>query len=67
VHLRIFEAGKLNSEQSQQLNIPGFGQIKVALDLHIPEKPGQYTVIASLEKPDEEQVKSIREIQFVTK
>jgi hypothetical protein len=67
VHLKILEGGKLNAEQSQEMKIPPYGQTSVTLNIRIPEKQGQYTVIASLEKPNEEQVKSVREIPFIKK
>ncbi len=65
LHLRIYDEDRLISDQSQEIRIPQYGQTRALIRLIVPEKQGKYAVIASLEKPNEKPVKSIREIPFV--
>jgi len=67
VHLEIYDNDKLILQQSQEIVIPQYGQTRVSIKLKIPEKQGSYTVVASLVKPDEKPVRSIRDIPFLDK
>jgi hypothetical protein len=62
--LRIFDKEMLMTENSIELVIPSFSQSKAALNLPGPQKPGTFTVVASLEREGEQPVKSIRQIPF---
>jgi len=62
--LRILDGEKIVSEQSEEVTIPSFGQVKAAINLTSPLSEGKYTVVASLEKDGIKPVKSVREIPF---
>ena len=65
LYLRIYDNGKIVSEQSGDIVIPPFGQVSVTINLKSPETPGTFTVVASLEQENQKPVKSIREIPFL--
>jgi len=64
IFLRILDGEKIVSEQSEEVTIPSFGQVKAGINLTSPLSEGKYTVVASLEKDGIKPVKSVREIPF---
>lgn len=67
IFLRILDGNKIMAEQSKDVTISPYGQIREAIILTSPEKAGTYTVVASLERVEEKPVKSIRELPFIYK
>ena len=67
IFMRIFNGEKLISENSSDLIIPSFGQTKAILKLQGPQEPGNFVVIASLERGNDKPIRSIREIPFARK
>ncbi len=64
VHLQIIRGEKILIDKSSNLVIPAYGQKNVTVPCATPKEPGQYTVIAVLEKKGEKPIKSIRELPF---
>ena len=64
IHLQIIKDEKVVCEKSSKLMIPSYGQKKVSISCNTPNEPGQYTVIAFLEKKGEKSIKSTRELVF---
>jgi beta-galactosidase len=62
--IRIYDGNSILAEQVQDISIPPFGQGKFSFSLITPQKAGIYTVVASLERENEEPVRSVREIPF---
>jgi hypothetical protein len=65
VLLQILNGNAVLVEKSEDIVIPAYGQSTVTISLVTPELPGNYTVIASLNRDNEKSVKSTREIPFI--
>jgi hypothetical protein len=63
--LQILNGDAVLVEKSEDIVIPAYGQSTVTISLVTPELPGNYTVIASLNRDNEKSVKSTREIPFI--
>ena len=63
--LQIINGDSVLAEKSEDIVIPEYGQTTVTISLVTPELPGNYTVIASLNRDNEKPVKSTREIPFI--
>jgi len=65
VKLQIMDRQEVIAEKTTELAISPFGQANTTISLKGPQKPGIYTVIATLVKTGEKPVRSVREIPFI--
>jgi beta-galactosidase len=65
LYVRIFDKGKLLSEQYREISITPFGRNNEVITIKTPDINGLFTVIASLERTKDKPVNSSRELQFI--
>jgi len=66
IRFRLLSGGKTVQEKTQSVKVPALGDAKLVFEIDIPAKTTQYRIEATLLKPDDNPVSSLRDFRVLS-